>query len=193
MKYLKSYESIKSPTLKDVFRDCKYFIDETMKCNKGSFLIRGMHDMDNYDICLLKSTLDYRLTLNTPGNVHDYMNKLFIKKFGWKVRNGAFCFGWNIDDSSSDIDIGYGSKTFIVFPVGDFNIVYHPEIYDLYYEIDSVWNGDDDKFIRYKPELRKIVNEYKTGSLEDAIESGNEISIKCDEYYIIQRVNIFIR
>jgi hypothetical protein len=106
---------------------------------------------------------------------HKELNKLFHKKFGWKVRSeGLFCTG-NINEAG-----GYGYE-FLVFPIGEFKYVWSPEIRDLYSFIEEM-KGEGLEY-----DLQKIVNSYKNKSMADGIKKKMEFSIKCDEYYMIYK------
>jgi hypothetical protein len=178
MKHIKKFNA-----LNDVLVDCQPFISELKKCVNGNlddptyrFLTRGF-DSEFKNILKFKSRLLNRKPSDTPKEVHDYLNKLFYDKFGWSVRNGVFSiYG----------DYGQYSK-YIVMPIGDYEIVWSDKYYDLYNKLSSMLEYDTIEYTlsSKSSELKSIVDTYKEGDLNAAMNSGNEISIKCDSYYLI--------
>ena len=178
-KYNKYLESVEEISLDKVFDDCKPFINDLKKCKKGDFLLRGVgnNNMKPFDIKKFDAPYE-RIPRNMPIEDHDTFNFLLKQKFGWYVRDGVFCFGYNLNkrenlDGKKE-DVGYGIKTFIMFPLGNYKFVYHPEINDLFVEYNT-------------NKIPEIIDTYKNTSLENAIYYGNEISIGCEEYYLIEQ------
>lgn len=210
MIYLKKYEEIKlKNNLDNIFFECKYFINDLKKCDKGSFIYRGVNK--KVDIEKFKSNLKYREPINMRIDIHEKLNKKFHEKFGWNVRNGVFSIGKKTF---------YGIDSYLIFPIGKYEIVWSPEIIDLYGEIedvlddildDAIYKYDNNKniisekddmlifknifkfedfFEKYKtPIINEKINDfvkyYKSGDLNNAIKSENEISINCKNYYLI--------
>ncbi len=194
MKYIKKYEDVQLEKLLDqVFQDCDIFINDLKKCKIGSFLTRGIwekrirgNNYENFDIQEFDLDLRNRQPENTPNIVHDKLNELFNKKFGWNVRNGAFCFGNQTtrQNYKHPFDTEYGSNTYLLFPIGEYQFVWNEEIKDLFYEIDFV----DEKHIEKSEEnLQEIVDTYSDENLCNAIESKNEICIESNSYYLINQ------
>jgi hypothetical protein len=96
--------------------------------NMTRFLKRGLQRHVDYDKCNYQPN---RRPIDMPREFHDFMNEELENKFGWKVRNGAFCY---LCDELNYI--GYGTK-YLIFPIGDFEYCWNPEIRDLYVEIDD--------------------------------------------------------
>jgi len=190
MKYLKKYEEVKTKIkLDEVFENCKEFISDLEKCEKGSFLVRGIgDDGDGLDFGIkeFKHDLSYRSPKDMPSDLHEELNYKFENSFGWQVRNGLFSFGRNIDldkikkylidnlsvnipdekittwknderivknDAGRDLFLfldltlvgiinsrfstGYGAKSFFVFPIDDYEIVWSRCINDLFSELED--------------------------------------------------------
>lgn len=126
---------------------------------------KNSDDMD-FGIKLIEHNLSYRTPRDMPQDVHDLLNYRFENVFGWKVRNGIFSFGRKLeldyvkdqyekqlkeykennkptDKLSLDkmiynsVSTGYGKKTFFVFPVGDYEIVWSRDINDLFSELET--------------------------------------------------------
>ena len=100
-------------------KDCSKFLKET-----GNIPIyRGMKGLDVGPL-KIKSVKE-RKPLNTPGKIHDLLNRLFNKRFKWSVRNGVFVSG-NIKDAKF-----YGLD-YRFFPIGDYDYVWSPVVQDLF-------------------------------------------------------------
>ncbi|MDP9076718.1 MAG: hypothetical protein M3O71_04780 [Bacteroidota bacterium] len=166
--------------LEKVLSECKEYVDELKKCPKGYFLYRGT----NYEIGdakLLESRLAHRPPLNMPPNLHDSINKIAERKFGWKIRNGVFCYGFTSLDDVPD-QLGYG-KQYLCFPVGYFTFIYSPQHFDLVGHFNQMDYQVSDSYIE------QLL--FKTDSLKDAIDSNkyrngisNEIIINVPKFYL---------
>ncbi len=79
------------------------------------------------------------------------------------------------------------SKLFI--PIGDFDFYWSSEINNLYDYIDDIYSdittisGPMDE-----EDADNIVKKYSNKNLKYALESKNEINIKCDEYYLLDNI-----
>lgn len=167
---------------KALFSDCVTYIEKLRACTPGSILLRGYFG----EIKIAQKfhhNLLYRKPLNTPEDIHNTVNAKFEKKFGWRIRNGIFCYGFNIRSSEDPEELGYG-PFHICFPNGDCKIVFSPTMIDMFDHISIT-----DK------ELESVINEFdfRDGTLCEAIESGdrkdinvsNEISVCSNAYYLI--------
>jgi len=185
-KYKLFLENKEEITLDDVFNNCKPFIEDLKKSKKGDFLLRGVGEL-KFSAWANKRSVDYniekfdapndRIPRNMPIDDHDEFNFLFNKKFGWNVRGGIFCFGYNLNKEGDIKDTGYGNKSFLMFPLGDYKLAYSPHINDLFIEYDD-------------KQIPETVDGYKNTSLKNAIYYENEISIDCDEYYLVDQKNL---
>ena len=118
---------------------------------------------------------------------HKELDEWFLKNHGFKARSeGLFCFG---DRAKNHVTAEYGQLYFI-FPIGEFEYVWSPQIADLY--VEGLQNGmnhypddaTDEEKEKYSPiELFMRGYTYKTTGLEKAVVGSNEIMIKCDKYY----------
>jgi hypothetical protein len=146
MKYLKKYEDVQSENLlEQVFSDCKIFIEDLKKCDKGNFLVRGVNNwnLEDYNINLFElNTTNNRKPSDMPLKVHNKLNYLFNEKFGWNVRNGLFSFGRNFyspndKNNKEQMESGYGNQSYLLFPCGEYDIVWSETIDDLYSSLDD--------------------------------------------------------
>lgn len=118
------------------------------------------------------------------------------KKFGWRPRQeGVFCTG---DSKTASL---YGD-TYAIFPLDGYKYIWSPKIpdfYSTYYAASgksnfvNIWNEllsmfmkDDfgDEYIT-NVAIQNIVKTYKNTDLAKAIESGNEIIVKCKGYVVV--------
>jgi len=150
MKYLKKYEEVIKYDIKNldkVFNDCKIFIEDLKKCDKGTFLTRGVGDYltgENYGIEKFEHDISKRTPRDMDMNIHTLLNQEFNKVFGWNVRNGLFCFGKKYKDHFSDLLTGYGAETYILFPIDNYEIVWNDNIIDLYSNFENEIYGEVD-------------------------------------------------
>jgi len=132
-----------------------------------------------------------RLTNRKPKDVpiifHDMINTYFTKKFGAPFRNAMFC-------SSMLTFADYYGNIYSVYPIGDFEFVWSSEVEDLYMELDEI-DPDYKKEIKQlnntskikatKQILNVIKDSYSNSNLQGALDSGNEIMIRCNSYYAV--------
>lgn len=143
-----------------------------------------------------------RKPMDTHLLIHKVIDNILYEKFGWKPRSeGVFCDGRPIDRHNHLFSN-------LLFPAGDFSYLWSPEIEDLYMDLGEVFSkggfglltkesyrnvakilvaGEDEKG-NYKKAMRiirKNLDTYTDKGLERAMKSGNEIMIRCNEYYMI--------
>jgi len=137
----------------------------------------------------IKSHITDRRPLTSSPDLHNTLNKMFVKKFGWPVRNGVFCY-------SRSTFLGYGD-VYIFIPAGNFKFVWSPEVSDLF----TVLPVSDPKEypqwaeMDYKKYLAKhiekfeknILDTYTDKGLQMAAKTSSEISINCKEYFLINQ------
>lgn len=160
---------------------CSDFVNSLRKCPKGFLLYRGSH-LQIGDYKLFESRLRNRRPVNTPQHLHDKVNEIFEPKFGWKIRNGVFCYGFTSLNDVPD-ELGYG-KQYLCFPIGNFSFVFSPDHFDLcghFHEMNYSVNDEH---------INNLV--FRDDSIREAIDSfkyrnglSNEISINVPTYYLI--------
>lgn len=135
-------------TIEDVFENCQPFFEQMRHCERGGLFFRGVNDnqidiqYNNYDM--------NREPRDMPDFAHEFFNDAFEKKFGWKVRNGLFCFGYPADEIKKDlisykkaVSSHYGLKTYIFIPIGDFKLCSSDHVSDLFGHIENDLNEYD--------------------------------------------------
>lgn len=136
-----------------------------------------------------------RKPMDTPQWMHDYLDSLFLKKFGWKARSeGVFAVAVKNDK------VGYFGSYYPMFPVGDYHYVWSPKVTDLYTTISDEVNDFDvrdwrhltefpEENKRFKAAIDKLMRTYKDNNLKAYLNSQppeREIMIKCEAYYLVE-------
>lgn len=180
--------------------ECKPFI---RFLKKNNFLFyRGSRKRLN-GLKFKNQRIDTRKPLDTSRLLHRILNKLFLEKFGWKVRNGVFCMMKESETTR------YGTAC-LVFGVGsDIKYCWNPFIFDLYSSIDSksvmkkVLGKSNDKVIEEIDSLKfgfkfldgkkvseeamdylkKLVSSYKKSGLDS--KAGEVVFNFPDGYYLV--------
>jgi len=161
--------------------DCAQFFKQNGYGYKSLPLYRGLNkSIQTYRIIEPRKN---RIPKNTKLQLHNALDKLLYKKFGWKPRSeGVFCTG-------SEFKARFYGYVYIMLPIGDFKFVWSPKIDDLFNQLslNGITDFNTDEIIKkdYLPDLKKIADTYTDKDLVSAILSGNEISIKCNKYYLI--------
>jgi len=195
-------------------KDCMPFLKELKKSNsfKDKFFYRGYRGKLQYDIEKRKSRIGRRPS-DTPENVSKFVDKEFLKKFGWKVRSeGIFTTG------SKGAASGYGVEI-IFFPIGKYKYIWSEEVTDLYNFLgghylkyaEAVLLKDDSEFLDHiynyvskeeekehiekrKEEvwkgfidsMKRALKTYQSNNMKDALISKSEVTFKCKEYYMVR-------
>lgn len=118
------------------------------------------------------------------------INKVWTEQFGAPFRDSLFVFG-----DAGDAEF-FGTAHY-VFPIGKFEFLWSPKVWDLNYktrsmiihtDLDDSDPGTGSSEMKDVRRLMKAVQNagYQNTDLEDAIDSGNEIMIRCKEYYIME-------
>lgn len=177
-------------------KDCAPFMKE---CVHGGFLYRGITNMDESNLVMeydeievyKKAVRSDRLPLNTEKETQVLYDNWFEKKFGYRVRSESmFCFGEDGREAARQ----YG-RVFLVFPIGDFQYVWSPNVLDLQihaeseYDGDADWDADDEppKYELNEPNVNALLSKarYKKTGLRAALGSESEIMVRCKSYYAI--------
>jgi hypothetical protein len=131
----------------------------------------------------------HRKPKDTPLLVHNAMNEVFKKKFGWNARNGVFVTG-------SDMFAGTFSTVHAVFPIGEFKFLWSPQIEDVYGDVVEPVLGDDweedwaDRGeIHFQDDL--LGYPWSTKDFAEALKSMHEIMLSCESYYAFLFDSVF--
>jgi hypothetical protein len=137
--------------------------------DSGRFLYRGL-SREVRDYVIFKPRTD-RKPANTPKEIHEVLDNLLYKKFGWRPRSeGVFC----IADSEEASDYGY---PMIVFPYDGFKYIWVPTR-DSYISISDP-NKDE--------KVENLLKGYTDTNITKALRAKYEITIKCSKYMAINQ------
>lgn len=159
-----------------LYRDCKPFIDELKKTNRiDNLLLSGRKKSNKFFKGKVRKD---RRPKDTPIEIHNYVDDWF--EANWNIRprsNSIFCTTRRGNAES------YGNIYFI-FPIGNYKIVYNPNINDLYGDEiqnrEDMWyfvsDGEDDGLRDYLSwEWKSEYDEGKMGQyVYDNIETGTD-------------------
>lgn len=162
----------------EIEKNCRPYIT-LLQQTKYKILVRGYND-PIADIKEFKHNIQYRVPRNTPQNIHDRLNEKFESVFGWKIRNGVFCFGIDFDNNIK-YNLGYGDNYFF-FPQGEFEFVYSRNVFDLYEYFNEIGGTIEDKLKNIKFESNDF--DLATHIPVDS-DYSNEISLKVNDYYLV--------
>jgi len=165
-----------SDVISVLYDKCQPFIKDitSPKYGAGGLLYSGRRGTENIFISDVRKN---RKPTDTKINVHNDLDTLFKKKFGWKARsNSIFCTG------SAEDAADYGNTVYMIFPIGKYRYLWSDKIDDLFFYVDThLITSDPNRIDR----LAKTVNKYKTSDIKKAISSKHEIMVNCDQYLAI--------
>jgi hypothetical protein len=175
----------------NIVADCMPYLSEIQKDPVTYKLFRGMSvpkltdERKPYVVPVRKN----RRPLHTNIHIHNTVDDYFYKQFGTPFRSSSiFCFGGTGGPAN-----GYSEPTnsheikgvCLIFPIGKINWLYSPHVQDMFIDIphDATPNFAHKwvKSQQYQGRTKKV----SKGNLTEAIRSGNEIMVECDNFYAI--------
>lgn len=173
-------------TIEDIVRDCKPFLEQWTTTPMWRGMQRLAPHKSEIQIgdspvnvsWMKKSVRSDRIPRNSWFQASEYVDDYFHEKIGWKPRSeGLFVTG-----SYSRAD-QYG-LVYMIFPIGQFNFLWSPNINDLYYVLPEPHDVKLDDLFGY---VNHILDDakFQTTDLNSAIDHGVEITIHCKNYYAI--------
>lgn len=175
-------------TIEDIVRDCKPFLDQW----EGKPLwrgIRGVAFASNHSMMdvngspvkvswMKRAVRSDRVPKNTWDEASEVVDTYFLDKFGWRPRSeGLFVTG-----SYSRAD-QYGI-VYLIFPIGQFNFLWSPNVPDLYYQMPERGDVPPEQLVSYIDD-RLDAAKFQTDDLNSAIDHGVEITVHCKNYYAL--------
>ena len=163
---------------KTIIKHCQPFLKMIDNRIEDYIMWRGMNE--SKQIIRKSVRLDDRKPESTAQDKHEKLNTYFIETFGEPFRNSIHVTG----SSSQAHDYG---ELYTIFPIGNFRFIWSPKVNDIAISIRWPQPGGWSNF----PPSQEVVNEimdqqeYSDRDLPQAIKSGNEIMIRCDEYYAV--------
>ena len=190
------YQSIKewqqeiAPAVARIKQDCQPYLQAIRGDLQGYPIFRGLQGTNSM-VMTGRVRLDDRRPAGMEQEQHDLLNMYFTERYGEPYRNALFVSG----DANFAKDYG---NLYLIFPREEFSFLWSPDVRDLYF-IDSYIQDaiDDDKeegeydhkqFIRYMDKCN-----YMDSWFTRAVQSNNEIMIRCESYYGINLTEFFGR
>ncbi|KFZ27293.1 MAG: hypothetical protein KQ78_00463 [Candidatus Izimaplasma bacterium HR2] len=172
-------------------KDCSKFLKEF-----GSTPIyRGTKEIKNDNTLIRMKSRINRTPVDTPQHLHDLMDELFKKHYGWKARSESI---FVIKDSSTAES--YGNIT-LFFPIGNYKYLWSKEVDDLYEQIRikiinkiigyGIYTRDlepKDITSEFETKLEDIIKTYKTIGFKNS--KKQECMFKVNNYYLIRFDNL---
>jgi len=192
-------EADSTDLVKVLNRDCAEFFSQT---HRAGLLVRGMRDLRGATLghfanplysgrrgqttvieYAVKTPRTDRKPADTPRRAHVMLDRWFDAKFGVKARsNAVFCY----PPRAKQHAMQYGDM-YAVFPIGDFRIIWSPNVDDLYGELETSfltkmrrgeYEDDDAALDDYLSDKH-----YTDKDLNKAMKSRSELMLICSKYY----------
>jgi hypothetical protein len=165
-------------TVKVISNNCKPFLKEIKPI--GAPLQRGIKStiIDTY---IRRKSRKNRKPKDMELKWHKELDELFLEKFGWRARSGGVF---------TQVSPKFYSNPYLFFPAGNYKYVWSPKIQDLFREVDSflLSTGEEPPSRKANIWAQKIISTYISTGLSKAMKTNNEITFKCDAYYLVNRL-----
>ena len=143
------------------------------------YMYRGISPQYTHAERFIGTSVINRRPQDMPIDMHNFMNNLFLQKFGWRARSNAiFCTG-DTDQAS------YYGSLYKIFPTDGFRFIWSKAIRDLYGEYNKYYCNDiysERTSEEVEEHFVQLLKTYRNDNLGAAIYSGHEIMINCDQY-----------
>ena len=199
---LENLDEVTINIIEKVKKNCQPFLKE------GHIMYRGVKE-DIHTIQKFEPLTD-RKPKDLPFFMHQYMDELLFKKFGWRPRSeGVFTTSLPQDTEPYQGTVEYNPNIF--FPVGEYKYVYNTKIRDLWseiwvrgydsverwydkYNIEQSWSDvypeDIPTFTKeYENDVKNYLREISEGYTNDNFDDARNVEVifKCDSYYLINK------
>lgn len=184
-----SYDEIAAKIGKDCSQIMKLY-----SRSKPDVLYRGVATFTKPNFLEKKGRISNRTPRDTPKPIHDYLNKIFKKKFGWPVRNG-------ISTTGAQVDTYVYGQPYVFFPFNGYKFAWSIVVRDLtshmleYYDLQDLKDFKADDI--YPPEnyegkplddfLEELAVDYRSTDLAKGIKWLGEIMFNVKKYYLVER------
>jgi hypothetical protein len=155
-----------------ILKDCAPFVADLGGDLMKHKLWRGIEGAPEFGTRKVRK--DGRIPMSTSRSDHHVINDWFTVNFGLPWRNGAFTTG------EYQLARAYG-KLNLIFPKGEYKILWNPAVIDLYNVMSASGKVLEDNEII--DQLDQLKPGFRTDGIQEAIQSGREIMLWCDEYY----------
>ena len=160
-------------------RDCGPYLDEINGQVATNIMFRGIQGRTAPGFGKETARLSGRKPLSTRSDMHEYINQFFVEHFEHPFRDGIFATGsWA---QAKEYSHG-GESPYVIFPIGDFDYLWHENVDDMYNWIASTApTGLPALMDRMLPGFRQ-------DGLAEALKipGGREIMLWCEEYYYME-------
>lgn len=146
---------------------------------RGIANVRPENRIPNTDLYYSTGYRDDRKPKMMPTKLHNRLNDMFLKKFGFAFRNGVFATGSQVQAED------YGT-VYQFFPAGRIHFCWSPKITDLSLTVDKELDRLDGRDPTAM--LDELINTYQTTDLKQAISSGREIMFVCEKSIIRKKL-----
>jgi len=166
--------------IQELGRNCKPYLSQFNSVEEAFIngLYRGIRNEDNFAVKNVRLNDRKPLGMN-PGTMKD-VNNYFKKEFGAPFRFSALCTGEKM------LAQAFGDP-YVIFPAGDYRFLWSPQVEDLNRATNKFYvnlePGEPDKIV---PDLIPAKVQYTDKDLQGAIESGNEVMVRCNQYYALR-------
>ena len=161
---------------------CSKFLKDAMR--GGRFMWSGRKN--RHSNWFVGDVRKGRRPVDSSNQLHDKMDDMFLKKFGFRARsNVLFCTG-------SHNTTSYYGNTYSIWPIGDYKFVWSPSVRDIVVELENMedeWESgypltstEEEKDVRETGRLEDLMRKYTDKDIKAAIKSGNEIMLHCKKY-----------
>lgn len=171
-----------------ILKNCRPFLQQINYNLDEYALYRGIGINEKKLFIELSARLTNRHPSATPLKIHKFLNKQFENQFGHPFRNAVFATGdpgvaeYYSKEITNEIIPRF--SIYSIFPIGEFEYIWSPDILDLYDKLGEFDYGDITLSKKVKEYIMdEIIPSYKNTDLLEAIKSGHEIMLWCEKYY----------
>lgn len=194
----------------DIFDDCQYYFKMVRLSGNHmkDWMWHGTKTIPTarHDVYFADAKRD-REPRDTPMQVHNIVNNYFRQRYGHPFRNGVFATGYFNDATIYSAN----HSAFALIPIGTFSWLCCADTSGEYRDLTELWkrtfeeihasvSDDNPDLNAYEvdeeaipsaiEELMTLMHDvewYHNESLMSCIHSENEIMIKCDKFYLVDR------
>jgi len=155
-------------------QECKPFLKDI----KGAAGTIFRLDTKNNNKPIWKKTVrKNRRPLDTTVDIHNEIDNLFLKKYGWRARSeGLFCWIKMFNDIFF--------RTWLVFPVGNYKYLWSPSVEDLWNQLGNISSNNTQDNVEYFEDT--YIDTYYSDRIKMAVKYGVEVMVKCDYAYLVK-------
>jgi hypothetical protein len=170
--------------------DCKPFLDAIKGISWGDLPLHGSKQAPDHWRIRDIETRPY--PRNTPRIIHDEIDAIFYREFGWAARSEALFVTSDPNQARA-----YGPIS-IILPIGKFKSLWSPSFFDLYDDVSQLQHEiNNENPDLTQSEVRELILDDVTQMVETSVwhfnntlipglKEGNEIMLGADKVYEIR-------